>query len=47
MNDTIVSYIKNLLDLEAGSLLTFLLFFGAAFIIVNIAALIGGPWHLR
>lgn len=42
MNDTIVSYISGLANMEFTPLVVFLIFFVAIFIIVNVMALIGG-----
>ena len=42
MNDTIVSYISSLIDVEFSPLIVFLIFAVAIFLIVNVMALIGG-----
>ncbi len=42
MNSTIVSYFSELLGFEVTPLLTFFIFFAAAFLLLNIAAVIGG-----
>ena len=46
MNDTIVSYFSNLVGVTPSFLIVIIGFSLAAFIVVNVMALIGGTWNI-